>query len=159
MCPIEINLVSSRAKTILGGLSFGSFGTFMIYAAFEFESAGRVTPMFIGWGLLCLSISLMLIELCKSSLIPPPPQITGSLFRRALFIGLMILWVIALPYVGFVLAGCIAFAAISAAVPKNHKAMPYQFLINTLAGVLTTVVFWLVLTSFLKVPLPEGIVF
>ena len=37
---IEINLVSSRAKTILGGLSFGSFGTFMIYAAFEFESAG-----------------------------------------------------------------------------------------------------------------------
>ena len=159
MFQLKMNIAGKRAKNILGSLTFGMLGTFMFYAAQDFESAGRVTPAFIGCGLLFLSVLLIIIEISKSELIPPPTAITGSLVRRSLFIALMVIWVVALPYLGFVVAGCLAFAIISAAVPKNSNKTSAYVALNTAAGVLTTIGFWVVLTAFLKVPLPEATFF
>ena len=159
MFQLKMNIAGKRAKNILGSLTFGMLGTFMLYAAQDFESAGRVTPAFIGCGLLFLSVLLIIVEFSKSELLPPPTAITGSLVRRSLFIALMVIWVVALPYLGFVVAGCLAFAIISAAVPKNSNKTSTDFALNTVAGVLTTIGFWVVLTAFLKVPLPEATFF
>ena len=106
-----------------------------------------------------MSVLLIIVEFSKSELLPPPTAITGSLVRRSLFIALMVIWVVALPYLGFVVAGCLAFAIISAAVPKNSNKTSTNFALNTVAGVLTTIGFWVVLTAFLKVPLPEATFF
>ena len=156
---MNINGNNNRARNILGSLTFGMLGIFMFYASQDFESAGRVTPAFIGCGLMVLSVLLVLVEFCKSDLLPPPTAITGSLVRRSLFIALMVIWVVALPYLGFVVAGCLAFAIISAAVPKNSHKTSASVAINTVAGIVTTIGFWVVLTVFLKVPLPEATFF
>lgn len=159
MFQLKMNIYGNRAKNILGSLTFGMLGGFMFYASQDFESAGRVTPLFIGCGLMVLSVLLALVEFYKSDLLPPPSAITGSLVRRGLFIALMATWVVALPYLGFVVAGCLAFAVISAAVPKNSNKTSAYVALNTVAGVLTTIGFWVVLTAFLKVPLPEATFF
>ena len=159
MFKLKMNIDGNRVKNILGSVTFGMLGSFMCYASQDFESAGRVTPAFIGSGLIALSILLVLVELCKRELLPPPTAITGSLIRRSLFIGFMAIWVVALPYLGFVVAGCLAFAIISAAVPKNSNKTSAYVALNTAAGVLTTIGFWVVLTAFLKVPLPEATFF
>ena len=159
MFQLKMNIDGNRAKNILGSLTFGVLGSFMFYASQDFESAGRVTPAFIGCGLMVLSVLLVLVEFCKPELLPPPTAITGSLVRRSLFIALMAIWVVALPYLGFLVAGCLAFAIISAAVPKNSNKTSASVALNTVAGVLTTIGFWVVLTAFLKVPLPEATFF
>ena len=159
MFQLKMNIDGNRAKNILGSLTFGMLGSFVFYASQDFESAGRVTPAFIGCGLMVLSVLLVLVEFCKPELLPPPTAITGSLVRRSLFIALMAIWVVALPYLGFLVAGCLAFAIISAAVPKNSNKTSASVALNTVAGVLTTIGFWVVLTAFLKVPLPEATFF
>ena len=159
MFQLKMNIDGNRAKNILGSLTFGMLGSFVFYASQDFESAGRVTPAFIGCGLMVLSVLLVLVEFCKPELLPPPTAITGSLVRRSLFIALMAIWVVALPYFGFLVAGCLAFAIISAAVPKNSNKTSASVALNTVAGVLTTIGFWVVLTAFLKVPLPEATFF
>lgn len=159
MFQLKMNIDGNRAKNILGSLTFGMLGSLMLYASQDFESAGRVTPAFIGCGLMVLSVLLVLVEFCKPEFIPPPTAITGSLVRRSLFIALMAIWVVALPYLGFLVAGCLAFAIISAAVPKNSNKTSAYVALNTVAGVLTTIGFWVVLTAFLKVPLPEATFF
>ena len=159
MFQLKMNIDGNRAKNILGSLTFGMLGSFVFYASQDFESAGRVTPAFIGCGLMVLSVLLVLVEFCKPELLPPPTAITGSLVRRSLFIALMAIWVVALPYLGFLVAGCLAFAIISAAVPKNSNKTSAYVALNTVAGVLTTIGFWVVLKAFLKVPLPEATFF
>ena len=149
----------TRVLNFTGGLAFVSFGTFMISAAQSFEDAGRVTPMFIGYGIIAPSILLLIVELFKSELIPATNKIEGSLARRGLFVTLMTLWVISLPYLGFVLAGCMAFGLISAAVPSKTDRVLTRFGVKIFAGIITTVGFWLVLTKFLRVPLPEAVIF
>ena len=159
MFQLKMNIDGNRAKNLLGSLAFGMLGSFMFYASQDFESAGRVTPAFIGCGLMVLSVLLVLVEFCKPELLPPPTAITGSLVRRGLFIALMAIWVVALPYLGFLVAGCLAFAIISAAGPKNSYKTSADIALYTVAGVLTTIGFWVVLTAFLKVPLPEATFF
>lgn len=159
MFQLKMNIDGNRAKNILGSLTFGMLGSFMFYASQDFESAGRVTPAFIGCGLMVLSVLLVLVEFCKPELLPPQTAITGSLVRRSLFIALMAIWVVALPYLGFLVAGCLAFAIISAAVPINSNKTSAYVALNTVAGVLTIIGFWVVLTALLKVPLPEATFF
>ncbi|MBO43682.1 MAG: hypothetical protein CMM28_08155 [Rhodospirillaceae bacterium] len=149
----------NRLLNLTASLAFVLFGIFMIMGSQRFEDTGRATPMFIGCGIISLAVVLLLIELVRAEMIPAPKKIEGSLPRRGIFVGLMALWVMSLPYLGFVLASSVAFILISAAVPKNTTARRKLSGVSALAGIATTIGFWLVLTNFLNVPLPEPVFF
>ena len=147
----------NRLLNLTASLAFILFGIFMIVGSQRFEDAGRATPAFIGCGIIFFAVILLLIELFRAEMIPTPKKIEGSLPRRGVFVGLMALWVMSLPYLGFILASSVAFILISVAVPENTNTKRKPFGLSALAGIATTIGFWLVLTNFLNVPLPEPV--
>jgi hypothetical protein len=155
----SLMISKSRVLNISGSLVFIALGIYIILAAQTFENLGKVTPVFIGSGIIALSVLLIATELFSRSSIPKIENIEGSFMRRIIFVGLMILWVAFLPYLGFLISGIIAFALISAAVPRNEKWSLPPFCLHAAAGVVTTVGFWLLLTNLLNVPLPEMKIF
>jgi putative tricarboxylic transport membrane protein len=155
----SLSIRNSRFLNISGSVFFVALGIYIISAAQTFESLGKVTPVFIGSGMIALSILLIATELFSRRSIPKIENIEGSLMRRIVFVGIMFLWIAFLPNLGFLISSIIAFALISAAVPRNDKWSLSRFGLHSAAGVVTTVGFWLLLTHFLNVPLPEPKIF
>lgn len=148
-----------RLMNLAAGAAFGGLGLFLVVAARQFEDAGRSTPTFIGYGLVVLSIVLVVVELVRSDWLPVPDAEEGSGRRRLVFVILMLLWILVLPYLGFIVAGSLMFAIIAAAVPRSTPWTGRSLALHAVAGILTTVGFWLVLTKLLIVPLPTSTLF
>ena len=155
----SFSIPNSRLLNITGSLSFIALGMYIILAAQRFEEIGKVTPVFIGTGIIFLAILLLAAEFLIPNSIPKTEKIEGSLPRRIIFVGLMVVWVSLLPYLGFLISSILAFILISAAVPRKEKWSLSPFYFHAAAGVVTTVGFWLVLTTLLDVPLPEPRIF
>ncbi len=151
----SFSMPNSRLLNITGSLSFIALGMYIILAAQRFEEIGKVTPVFIGTGIIFLAVLLLVAEFLSPNSLPKIEKIEGSLPRRIIFVGLMVVWVSLLPYLGFLISSILAFILISAAVPRKEKWSLSPFYFHAAAGVVTTVGFWLVLTTLLDVPLPE----
>ncbi len=151
----SFSMPNSRLLNITGSLSFIALGMYIILAAQRFEEIGKVTPVFIGTGIIFLAVLLLVAEFLSPNSLPKIEKIKGSLPRRIVFVGLMVVWVSLLPYLGFLISSILAFILISAAVPRKEKWSLSPFYFHAAAGVVTTVGFWLVLTTLLDVPLPE----
>ena len=133
------------------GLSKVSFFTIIA----ELGKGGKATPVFIGTSMIILAGLLLAAEFLSRNSILKTEKIEGSLPRRIIFVGLMIVWVSFLPYLGFLISSILAFALISAAVPRKEKWSLSPFCFHAAAGVVTTAGFWVVLTTLLNVPSPE----
>lgn len=155
----SLSLPKSRLLNLTGSMSFIALGMYIILAAQKFEEVGKATPVFIGTGMFFLAILLLAADFFIPNSIPKTKKIEGSLPRRIIFVGLMVVWVFLLPYLGFLISSILAFILISAAVPRKEKWSLSPFYFHAAAGIVTTVGFWLVLTTLLDVPLPEPRIF
>ena len=159
MQPNESNPRAHVAENIAGGIVFALLGAYVLLEAQKFEGVGAVTPVFVGAGLIVLSALLIVVGIVRPRLLPPSPAPTGSLRRRGLLVALVIAWVAALPFAGFLLSSLVAFALISASVPVDEPWTRRGIVLHALGGGLTIVAFWLVMTTQLNVPLPRGALF
>ena len=91
------------------GLSKVSFFTIIA----ELGKGGKATPVFIGTSMIILAGLLLAAEFLSRNSILKTEKIEGSLPRRIIFVGLMIVWVSFLPYLGFLISSILAFALIS----------------------------------------------
>ena len=130
MLRISLSLPKSRLLNLTGSMSFIALGIYIILAAQKFEELGKVTPVFIGTGVIFLAILLLVAEFLVPNSIPKTDKIEGSLPRRIIFVGLMVVWVSLLQYLGFLISSILAFILISAAVPRKEKwsLLPFCFL-------------------------------
>jgi putative tricarboxylic transport membrane protein len=154
-----LSIPKSRLANLAGSAAFAALGLYIIMAAQQFEDAGRTTPVFIGLGMIFLALLLLGIEILFRETIPKIDKIEGSLSRRVAFVCIMLIWILFLPYLGFVVSSILAFALISAVVPRNYKWSFVPFSYHAVAGVAAVFVFWTILTTLLNVPLPSPQIF
>lgn len=143
----------------VAGIVFALLGAYIVWEAQRFGEYGAVTPAFVGGGLFVLSLALIATSLSAPRLIPPIPVPSGSMRTRGLLVTLIIVWVAALPYAGFLLSSIVAFGVIAAAVPILSNWTYRGVVLHALGAVIVTFVFWFVLTTYLNVPLPGGKLF
>ncbi|MEO1207741.1 MAG: tripartite tricarboxylate transporter TctB family protein [Pseudomonadota bacterium] len=158
----ELDATSSnpdRSTNVIAGVVFALLGAYVIWEAQRFGEYGAVTPVFVGVGLMALSLALIATSLSIPQLIPPVSVPTGSMFTRALLVGLMIIWVALLPYAGFLLSSIIAFGVIAAVVPVVSNWTFRGAVLHAIGAIIVTVLFWFILTAYLNVPLPAGKIF
>ena len=147
------------AENIAGGIVFAVLGAYVLLEAQQFEGVGSVTPVFVGAGLIVLSALLIVVSVVRPRILPANPTPAGSMRRRGLLVALVIIWVAALPYAGFLLSSLVAFGLISASVPVDGPWTRRGIVLHVLGGGLTILVFWLIMTTQLNVPLPKGALF
>lgn len=143
----------------VAGIVFALLGAYVVWEAQRFGEYGAVTPAFVGGGLLVLSLALIATSLSAPRLIPPIQIPSGSMRTRSLLVILIVVWVAALPYAGFLLSSIGAFGAIAAAVPVLSNWTVRGIMLHAFGAVIVTFVFWFLLTAFLNVPLPGGKLF
>ncbi|MEL6316751.1 MAG: tripartite tricarboxylate transporter TctB family protein [Pseudomonadota bacterium] len=148
-----------RAANTIAGLIFAALGAGAVVEAQRFEASGAVTPIFIGVALIALSIALIASAQLAPRLLPAIARPTGSLARRAVGAVILILWVALLPYLGFLATAITAFTALARTVPRDARWTPAALARHAAIGAAISVGFWLVLTMYLGVPLPEARVF
>jgi len=159
MPEMQANMTTRRIKNLASGAVFAALGLFIVIASQQFEDAGRSTPTFIGYGLIALSLLLIVTEIVRSDLLPIPESDDGSKKQRFLFVVLMGLWILALPYFGFLLSCSVMFIFIALAVPRVDRWTVKGIVLHALSGVMTSATLWFALTQLLNIPLPEASLF
>lgn len=154
--PEDARRAEDRHTNIVGGIIFALLGAYIFWEAQRFDEYGAVTPMFVGVGLIVLSLALIVSSLTLPKLIPPIERPTGSLKTRGILVILMIVWVTVLPYAGFMLSSIIAFALIAGFVPVQTRWTGRGIVLHAIGAVTVTVLFWFILTTYLNVPLPAA---
>ncbi|MEM8838650.1 MAG: tripartite tricarboxylate transporter TctB family protein [Pseudomonadota bacterium] len=135
------------------------FGTYVVFEAQKFDGVGASMPLFVGFGLIAFSALLIVVSVVKASLVGAIAPPTGSMKPRLALTVLMALWVLALPYAGFILSSIVAFGLITAIVPRHESWSVKGLLSHFVGGVAVILAFWYVLTAHLNVPLPAGQLF
>lgn len=153
------NPTTRRVMNLASGVAFAGLGLFLIVASQQFEDAGRSTPMFIGYGLMALAVLLIVTEIAKSELLPMPESEGGSGRRRLVFVALMAVWILTLPYLGFLFGCSVMFILVAMAVPRSTPWTLRSIAMHALSGIITTIGFWFALTHLLSVPLPVPSIF
>ena len=144
-----------RASTnVLAGVGFAALGAYVLWEATKFEDVGATMPNFVGVGMIVLASVLILASILRPQLVGRNELAGGSMLRRAIFVTVVILWVLVLPVVGFLASSIVAFAILAASVPKAETWNLKQWAGHVLGGAVVTLAFWYVLTRFLNVPLP-----
>ncbi len=154
-----IAVTSDKVTNMGASLVFSGLGLYLIIASQEFEDAGRSTPIFIGVGLIVLSVLLVLSSRFTKNPSRPAHAAKGSQWRRSLFVLLMGAWILFIPYFGFLVSGAIMFALVAASVPKAKRWSRTGLGLHAVAGAITTFCFWFLLTHLLNTPLPKPILF
>ena len=144
---------------LASGAAFAGLGLFLIIASQQFEDAGRSTPVFIGCGLMALAVLLIVTEIAKSEFLPIPESDGGSGRRRLVFVVLMAVWILTLPYLGFLFGCSLMFILVAMAVPRSKPWTIRSIALHALSGIITTIGFWFALTYLLSVPLPVPSIF
>ena len=137
-------------------LGFCLFGMSMVYLSQNFEQTGSITPVFIGFCIIALTLVSLLSVVLNSAKTFQMKSTGGSIWRSLAFIILVTLWITLLPYLGFIFSGCLFFTLISFAVPTDKSKVTKQFMAVSVGGYITTFAFWVVLTKLLHIPLPEA---
>ncbi|MFY0609915.1 MAG: tripartite tricarboxylate transporter TctB family protein [Hyphomicrobiaceae bacterium] len=140
----------------IAGAFFACLGAYVLQEAQNFEDVGATMPIFVGIGLIVLSAILILANYFRSGLIAKVEPSQGSMRQRAILIVLVSVWVLVLPYAGFLLSSIIAFGLIAASVPKAERWTPVSIAGHAIGCISVTMAFWYVLTVFLNVPLPAA---
>lgn len=154
---VERKPVGSVMSNIVSGVLVLAAGVYISFEAQKFEGAGATMPLFVGYGLIVLSILLIAAALLKPVLLGAPKKTKGDFKPRLILAGIMTVWVILLPITGFLLTSIVAFALISMAVPKSARWSVQTAIIHVVGGIVVTFLFWYCMTRFLHVPLPSGI--
>lgn len=150
---------SDRVANTVAGVVFAALGIAVLFEAQRFETSGAVTPSFIGIGLIALSLGLIGVANLAPWLAPAMPSVSGSLGRRLAGGAILVLWVGALPYLGFLASATAAFFALSLTVPISRRWSPIAVFAHLAAAFAISAGFWLLLTGVLGVPLPEARLF
>ena len=91
----------------------------------------------------------------KPSADDPGASVDKSIPRRVLLVVAMIGAALAMPYLGFLIAGLIAFAAIML-IAMYDPWTPYRLAVYPVAGAIIVIGFYMLFSHVLQVPLPEG---
>lgn len=149
------NIAVPRDSTnIFAGVGFLALGAYVLWEATKFEDVGATMPNFVGVGMIILASVLILASILRPQLVSRGELAGGSMLRRAIFVIVVAVWVLALPVVGFLASSIVAFAVLAASVPKAETWNLKQWAGHVLGGAVVTLAFWYVLTRFLNVPLP-----
>ncbi|MEQ8824227.1 MAG: tripartite tricarboxylate transporter TctB family protein [Filomicrobium sp.] len=85
----------------------------------------------------------------------PGATVDKSVPRRLMLVAAMIATALAMPYVGFLIAGMAAFVIIMLTAMYDPWT-PYRLAVYPIAGIIIVVGFYLLFAQVLQVPLPEG---
>lgn len=91
----------------------------------------------------------------KPSADDPGTSADKSIPRRVLLVAAMAGAALAMPYLGFLIAGLIAFAAIMM-IAMYDPWTPYRLAVYPVAGAIIVIGFYLLFANVLQVPLPTG---
>lgn len=145
----------NRLINSMAGLIFCVLGMLVIFESQRFESSGSVTPILVGIVLIVLSLVLIVISFVAPQQLPLIKQPEGSLKRRSVGAFVIVVWVMLLPFLGFLLTSTVAFFAISMTVPVQHPRSLFTCCLHAVIGALIVTFFWFFLTRYLGIALPE----
>jgi hypothetical protein len=148
------SLASERLRSLLGALLFAGLGAYVLAEAQTFSRRGAMLPYVVGYGMVGLSALLALLVLLKPD--RTRAKDGGSLLRRWLFVGALATWVALVPWLGFLLASALGFAAVSFIVPRDGPWTLRSILAHVAAGALAALAVYALFAHYLGVPLPTG---
>lgn len=160
---------SSTLTNILSGLAAAGLGTFIYLQSRHLSAMGSVFPTTIAVALVGAGLLLIVTTLLRPSLAEGSK--TGALgtdslktpgrqeyWRGVALIVVMIAWLFSMRYLGLMLSGGIAFAAI--AFVTGYGKMPLRrLLVIGVCGVAVVIGFTLLMTQALSIPVPRGRIF
>lgn len=137
---------------------FIALGALVIWDTTTYTDADSyVFPRTIASVMIGLSVILLLQWLIGWTPSASDPGLTGahSVPRRVALFASMIAAALAMPFIGFLAAGLIVFAAIMLTAMYDPWT-PYRFIVYPVAGAAIVCGFYLLFARVLQVPLPEG---
>lgn len=135
-----------------------AFGAFAIYDTTTYaDPDSAVFPRTVAIGLVAASalyLMIWLVGYAGPALIHPQ----GSWPRRIAFVIVMLLTVLAMPWVGFIPAALVSFALLMS-IAMYDRWTPKRMAIYGVVGVAVVFGFYTLFAKFLLVPLPQGWLF
>ena len=145
-----------------------AFFSFMFYESLELRGVGRFGEMGSGfWPMLSLGVSILLSLSWLVSVLGrllkgegkaaevPPPEAAGAAWSRrrkvGLSMGCIFLYIVIMPWIGFILATLLFVAAFALALEERRRA------VLIISPFLVTAVTILVFARFITIPFPKGV--
>ena len=136
------------------GAAFILLGGFVIWQAQAFEDIGRTMPVFVGSGLILLSLVLIGLAWIRPGLIGDLRMPEGSNGNRLVLVVIMAVWVAVMPWFGFLATSAVCFALVTLAVPRARAWSAADLGLHAAGGLVVIFLFWFVLARLLNIPLP-----
>lgn len=150
---------ASFLSTPIMALLFIAIGGIVVWDTTSYTDADSyVFPRTVAGAMIGLSILLILQWMLGLSGPARPDQVEGltqSITRRVLLVSAMVAAALAMPYLGFLITGLIAFAIILLASMYDPWT-PYRIIVYPLSGIGIVIGFYLLFARVLQVPLPQG---
>ncbi len=141
-------------------LIFGGLSVWVLIRAQTLSTVAAIFPTFVGGVMLILSISLLVMQICGRG----PAKIQGefseenwggSNYRRAMFIAIMVIWTLLIPWIGFLTISAIAVVAIT--LVATHEKAPFHTIVLRVAiSFMVILSFYILFSQVLHIPLPKG---
>lgn len=149
--------MSRFADVFIGAVAAG-FGAFLIIASRSYTDLGAAFPRAVGLSMIVLGIILMAARLIRRRSSARLPALEGSMARRALFVVIISIWGVSLPWLGIVLASVVGIAGLT--LVSNFSRWNARRILVHIAGHAAIFAFFYGLLAYgLQVPLPEGRIF
>ncbi|MCA0975184.1 tripartite tricarboxylate transporter TctB family protein [Halomonas denitrificans] len=144
----------SRASEVLLPVLFMAGAGLCLWETRQMSQLGAVFPAVISAGVM-VAAALRLAQLLLRGVIEGSPAGGGSRPRRLALVGVMSVWALALPWLGFLLTGLGSFVALMA-VAQYQQWTRKRLAGHLLAGCLLVAFFYVLFAVVLNVPLPTG---
>ena len=148
----------SRLADVLMGAVAAGFGGFLMVASRNYTDLGAAFPRAVGLSMIVLGIVLAAGRLIRWSVSTSLPALEGSMVRRALFVVIIAIWGVSLPWLGIVLASVVGIAGLTL-VSNFSRWNARRILIHVVGHAAIFAFFYGLLAYGLQVPLPEGRIF
>ena len=148
----------SRLADVLMGAVAAGFGGFLMVASRNYTDLGAAFPRAVGLSMIVLGIVLVAGRLIRWSVSTSLPALEGSMARRALFVVIISIWGVSLPWLGIVLASVVGIAGLTL-VSNFSRWNARRILVHIVGHAAIFAFFYGLLAYGLQVPLPEGRIF
>jgi hypothetical protein len=152
--------MTGTRETDYGGIAIAVFALlvagYVFWEAQAFSSLGAVFPRFVAGAVAIAALALLVsAALGRQGRVRREP---GSDLRRGALAAVLVAWVAAIPFAGFLLASLLGFIGVGM-VAKFESWPMRRWLVFAIVAAVAVVALHLLFAEALDVPLPAGVLF